>query len=126
MNLLGLGILRAQGGTRGGKEVGVFRFNGGFLRQLQGPDEGLFQFRQEMQGAAQKGHLAPDGFAAGQARNGLVHHGLENGGCQVSAAGALVDQGLNVGFGKDAAAGGDGVNLLIIGRLGVEPGSVSL
>ena len=126
VNLLGLGILRAQGGTRGGKEVGVFRFNGGFLRQLQGPDEGLFQFRQEMQGAAQEGDLAPNGLAAGQTRNGLIHHRLENGGSQVRPAGPLVDQGLDVRFGEHAAPGGDGVDLLIVGRFLVQAQGIGL
>ena len=66
-----------------------------------------------MQRAAQEGHGAPYGLATGQAGNGLVDHRLKNGGGQVCPGGALVNQGLNVGFGKHAAPGGNGIDLLV-------------
>ena len=79
-----------------------------------------------MQGPAQKGHAAPDGLSAGQAGNGLVHHRLKNRGGQVGLGGPFVDQGLNVRFGKNTAAGGNGVNLLIVLRLPVQLPRVNL
>ena len=79
-----------------------------------------------MQRSAQKGHTAPDGLAAGQAGNGLVHHGLENGGRQVCLGGTLVDQGLDVRLGEYAAAGGDGIDLLVVFRLFVQPSGIDL
>ena len=67
-----------------------------------------------MQRTAQKCNAATDRLTAGQARNGLVHNRLENRRSQVRLGGALVDQGLNIGLGKHTAAGGDGVDDLII------------
>ena len=96
--------------------MGVFWVHGGFLGQLQGADKGGFQLRQEVQRAAQEGNGAPDGLSAGKAGNGLIHHCLKNGGGKIGPGGALVDEGLNVGFGKYAAAGGDGVHLLVVLR----------
>ena len=63
-----------------------------------------------MQGPAQKGDLAADGVAAGQAADGLFHHGLEDGGRQILAGRAFVEQRHHVGLGEDAAAGRDGID----------------
>ena len=126
IDIVAAGVLRLQSRAHGGEQVGVFRVHGGLIGELQGADKGLFQLRQKVQRPAQKGHAAPDGLAAGKAGNSLVHHRLENGGRQVRLGGALVDQRLDIRLGKDAAAGGDGVNLLVIGRLGVEPGGIGL
>ena len=106
-------ILRLQGRAHGGKKVGVFRVHRGFVRQVKGPDKGLFQLRQEMQRPAQEGHAAPYGLAAGKTRNGLIHHSLENGGCQVRLGGSFVDEGLNIRLGKNAAPGGNGIDLFV-------------
>ena len=110
------GISGLQGCAHGSKEMGIFRVNGGLIVQLQGADKGCFQFSQEMQRATQKGNTAPDGFAAGQTGNGLIHHRLKNGGRQIGAGGAFVDERLNVRLGKHAAAGGNGVQFLVICR----------
>ena len=79
-----------------------------------------------MQGAAQKCDTAPDGLAAGKAGDGLVNHGLKNGCGQVGGGRALVDEGLNIGFRKHAAAGGDGINFLIMLCLRVQSGGIGL
>ena len=78
----------------------------GFI-QLEGADKSGLQFCQEMQGAAQESDMAPDGFAAGQSADGLVDDRLENGGGQILSGGPVIDQGLDIGFGKYAAAGRD-------------------
>ena len=106
--------------------MGVFRVNGGFGGELQGADKGFFQLRQKMQGAAQKCHTPPDGLAAGKAGDGLIDHGLKNGSGQVGGGRALVDERLNVGFRKHAAAGGDGINFLIMLCLRVQSGGIGL
>ena len=87
----GLLLLSFQGSAHGGKQVRILRVNGGFLRQMQCADKGCLQLRQEVQRPAQEGNTAPDGFAAGKTRNGLVHHRLENGSCQVGLGGTVVD-----------------------------------
>ena len=121
-----LGIPGLQRCAHGGEEVGVFRVHGGFFRKFQGTDESGFQLRQEVQGAAQKSDGAPYGLAAGETRDGLVHHRLKNGCRQVRPGGALVDQGLNVGFGKYPAPGGNGVDLLVILRRFIEARGIGL
>ena len=96
--------------------MGIRRVHDVLRRQLQGTDEGGLQLREEMQRSPQESHAAPDGLAAGQAGNGLVHHGLENGGGQIRPGSPVVDQGLDIRFGKHAAAGGDGIDLFILLR----------
>ena len=122
----GLRLTGFQGSAHGGEEVGIFRVHHVFRCEMQGADEGLLQLRQEVEGAAQKGHAAPDGLAAGQAGNGLVHHGLEDGGGQVRQGGPFIDEGLNIRLGKDAAPGGNGVNFPVAGGLPVQTCGVSL
>ena len=77
--IVAAGVRRLQSRPHGSKEVGIVRIHRGLVGQLQGADKGLFQLRQKMQRPAQKGHAATDRLAAGKARNGLVHHRLENG-----------------------------------------------
>ena len=79
-----------------------------------------------MQRPAQKGNTAPNGLSAGKARDGLVHHGLEDGCGKIGGGRALVDEGLNVGFGKHAAARGNGVELSVFRCCLVEPRGVRL
>ena len=73
-----------------------------------------------MEWAAQKGDGSPNGFAAGKAGNRLVYHRLKNRGGKVGFCGTFVDQRLDVGFGKDSASGGDGVNSFVVCGLGVQ------
>ena len=93
-----------QGRPHGNIEMGVLREDDLLVFQIQGLDEPFPKFRQEMQGSAQKGYVAFDGPAAGQAGNGLVHHRLENGSRNVFLLCAFIDQRLDVRFGKNAAA----------------------
>ena len=79
-----------------------------------------------MKRAAQESHMSADRFTAGQAADGLVYHRLENGGGQVFFCRALVDQGLDIGLGKNAAAGGDGVNSFIIFGIFIQTGGIRL
>ena len=106
--------------------MGIFRIDDGFIGQLQRPNEGLFQFRQEMQRAAQEGDTTADGFTAGQTGNSLIDHGLENGRRKVGLCCPLIDERLNVGLGKYTAAGGDGVDLAIRGCGFIKAGGIGL
>ena len=115
-----------HGRADGGEKMGVLRCDDMVVRQMQGPDKGLPQLRQEMQGPSQKGHVAPDGLSAGQAGDGLVDHGLEDGGGKVFPGGPLVDQGLDIGFCKHAASCGNGVDGLIVPGVVVQALGVGL
>ena len=104
----------AQGGAHGGEAVAVVREDGVLVVQLQGLHEPLPQAHEEVEGAAQEHNLALELTALGEAGHGLVHHGLEDGGGHVLLASALVEDGLDVALGEHAAAGGDGVDLLVL------------
>ena len=118
--------LRFQRSAQRRKQVGILRIYNMLLIQLQRTDEGLLQFRQKVQRTAQKSHAAPDRLAAGKAGNGLVHHRLKDGGRQIRPGRTLVDEGLDVRLGKYAAAGGNGIDLPIVGRLLVQTGGIRL
>ncbi len=70
--------------------------------------------------------MSPDGLTAGQAGDGLVDHGLKDGGRQIFLGSALIDQGLYIGLGKHAAAGGDGIQGLVLFGIFVQAGGVRL
>ena len=61
--------------------------------------------------------MPPDRFTTCQSGNGLVHHSLKNRSGQVFLGSAFVDQRLDIGLGKYAAAGRDGVEGFIIFRI---------
>ena len=46
--------------------------------KLQCTDKGSFKLRKEVERAAQEGDVTTNGFAAGQAADGLVDHRLKN------------------------------------------------
>ena len=104
----------------------VVRRDDVFVIQFQRADEGGAQFGQEVQRAAEERHVPPNRLATGQPADGLVDDGLENGGGQVLPGGPVINQGLYVGFGKDAAARGDGVEGVIIFGIPVKARSVRL
>ena len=115
-----------HGGADGCEQMGIVRHDGVLRIQLQRADKGLAQLRQEVQRAAQKGNMPPDGLAAGQAGNGLVDHGLENGDCQILLGGSVVDQGLDIRLGKHAAAGGNGIDSLVVPGIFIQSRGVRL
>ena len=79
-----------------------------------------------MKRAAQERHVSPDGLAAGQSADGLVDHGLENRSGQVFLGGTVIDQRLNIGLGKYAAAGRDGIKRMIVLGVLIQTGGVRL
>ena len=55
-------------------------------------------------------------MAAGQAADGLIHHRLEDGRCQIFHPGAVINQRLNIRLGEHTAPGCDRIDDLIILR----------
>ena len=96
------------------------------LVQVEREVEAVTQLGEILQRAAQEGDVAADGTAACQARDGLGHDSLEDGGGHVLGAGAFVEQRLDVGLGKDAAAAGDGIDGGGVGRELVEAARVGV
>ena len=101
--------LPAPGGPQGHVVEGVFRAAAG---EAQGLVKTFPQLGQEGEGAPQVQHLPLDTPPLGQPGDGLVHHRPEDTGGHVLLPGPLVQQGLDVGLGKDTAAAGDGVGAL--------------
>ena len=79
-----------------------------------------------MERSAQESYIAADRLAAGQAADGLVYDRLKNGSRQILAGRPFIDQRLDVGLGEYAAAGGDGIDGLIIFRVFIEAHGVCL
>ena len=117
---------KAQGRAERHHVLGVREGDNVVGREPERGDEAFAQFGQEMQRPAEEGDLAPDGVAAGQPADGLFHHGLKDGGGEVFARDALVEQGHHVGLGEHAAAGRDGVQRPVARRQLVEPGGVGV
>ena len=119
-------FLRVQRGTDGREQVGVVRRDDVLVVQFQGADEGRPQFREEMERSAEECHMSADRLAAGQSADGLVDHRLEDGRRQVFFGRAVVDQRLDIGFGKYTAARRDGVERVIVFRVFIQAGRVRL
>ncbi len=101
----GAGVVRrAQGRAQSNHVLRVGQIDNFFGAQTQGGDELPPQFVQKVQRPAQKGHIAANGVPARETADGLLHHGLKDGGRQIGAGRALVEQGNNIRFGEHAAA----------------------
>ena len=120
-----VGLMR-HGGAARHKQVSVLGHNAVLLVQVEREVEAVTQLGEVLQRAAQEGDVAADGTAARQARDGLGHDGLENRRSDVLGAGALVEQRLHVGLGKDAATAGDGIDGGGVGRELVEAARVGV
>ena len=123
-----VGLVR-HGGAACYKQVGVLGHDAVLLVQVEREVEAVAQLGEVLQWAAQEGDVTANGSTACQARDGLGHDSLEDGRGDVLGAGALVEQRLHVGLGKDAAAAGDGIDgggvgrkLVEAARVGVEQG----
>ena len=100
-----------------GHEIGaVLHVHHVFRCQFQGLDKAFLQFRQKGQGPAEEGHVALDFASLGQVADGLVHDGLEDGLGDILPRSAVVHEGLDIRFGEYAAAAGDGIDALGLGR----------
>ena len=92
------------------KQMRIFGDNCCFVRQLECFNEPLAQLGKEMQRAAQKSNMPPNGLAARQPRDGLVDNCLKNRSRQILFFRALIDKRLNVRFREYTAARSNRVN----------------
>ena len=99
-----------QSGAAGHEQVGVGRADHMLVIEVECHTEALAQLGEVLQGAAQEGDVTADGTAACKTGDGLRHDRLEDGGSHVLGLGTLVEQGLHVGLGENAATAGDGVD----------------
>ena len=120
-----VGLVR-HGGAARHKQVSVLGHNAVLLVQVEREVEAVAQLGEVLKRAAQEGDVAANGTAARQARDGLGHDGLEDGSGDVLGAGAFVEQRLDVGLGKDAAAASDGIDGGGVGREFVKAAGVSV
>ena len=120
-----VGLVR-HGGAARHKQVSVLGHDTVLLVQVEREVEAVAQLGEVLQRAAQEGDVAADGTAARQARDSLGHDSLEDGGRHVLGAGAFVEQRLDVGLGKDAAAAGDWIDGGGVGRELVEAAGVGV
>ena len=120
-----IGLVR-HGGAARHKQVSVLGHDTVLLVQVEREVEAVAQLGEVLQRAAQEGDVAADGTAARQTRDGLGHDSLEDGGGHVLGAGALVEQRLDVGLGKNAAAAGNGIDGGGVGREFVKAAGVSV
>ena len=70
--------------------------------------------------------MSPNRFTTGKTADGLIYHCLENGSSQVLFRSSVIDQGLDICFGKNTASGCNGIKGLIIFCIFVQPWSVCL
>ena len=118
--------LARQSSARCNKEVGVLWQDNVLVVQVKRDVEATAQLREVLQRAAEKRDVAADRVTTGQARDGLVCNGLEDGGCDVGRSSTLVEQRLNIGLSKNAAARCNWVDLLDVFCQLVEAGCVGL
>ena len=118
--------LARQSSARCNKEVSVLWQDNMLVIQVKRDIEAATQLREVLQRAAEKRDVAADRVTAGQARDGLVCNGLEDGSSDVGRSGTLVEQRLNVGLSKNAAARCNWVDLLDVFCQLVEAGCIGL
>ena len=109
----GSAVFRIAGSAHRHEHIGVVGENGGFLRQMERVDKPLPQSFKEEQRSAEKQHLALDLPSLSQTGNGLIDHRLKDARGDILLARALIEQRLDIGLGKYAAAGRNGVQLLV-------------
>ena len=81
-----------------------------FFLQTQGLNKAFPQFREKIQGPSKESNVPFDGPPTSKTTDGLVDNSLKNRGGKILPAGSLIDQRLNIGFGKDTAAGSNGIH----------------
>ena len=119
-------FLRVHGTAHGGEQVGIVHIDRMLVIELQGAYKRFFELGEEVQRSAQKSDMTPDGLAAGQSADGLIDHCLKNRGGQVLLGGSFIDQGLDIGFGENTAAGRDRIKGAVSAGIGIEPRRIGL
>ena len=97
-----------------------------FVVQLQCSDKCNLQFGKKMKRAAQKSNVAFDGFTACKSADGLIYYSLKNRSRQIFFGCSVIDQGLDISFGKYTAAGCDSIKRLVTFGILIQTGCVRL
>ena len=111
----GIQLIHGQGSAQGHNGVGVVGADHLVFGEAQTLGKDLDQGGVVGEGAALKDNRRGHFQALGQAADGLLGDGVEGGQGDVGPAGALVQQGLDIGLGENAAAARNAVDLLALG-----------
>ena len=111
-------------GTDGYIQFPMVRDDHIFISDVQGLLEPFAESGLESERPAEEGHFSVHRPPAGETGNSLVHHGLEDGKGDIFMGNAFIQESLDIGLRKNAAAGSDGVNLLCLRSQLTETGSI--
>ena len=115
-----------KGRAHGGEQVGIGDLDDMLLIQMKLTDKGGLQLGQKVKRTSEKCDVSADRLSLSKAGDGLNDHGLKNGGGKIFLAGSVIDERLNVGFGKNSAPRGDRIEGFIAFGVLIEPGSICL
>ena len=114
-----LGIIRECRADRD-EIIAVIHIDNVIRIELQCFDKAFFQFREKMQGTAEKGNIAVDGTPLREVSDGLVDDRLKDRQSNVRLCRTIVHECLDIRLGKHAAARGNRVDALALLRKGIE------
>ena len=81
---------------------------------MQGADKTVSEFRHKVKRAAEEGDVSANRLSLCKTGDSLVTNRLKNGSREVFSRSTFVDERLNIRFGKNTAACGNGINHLIV------------
>ncbi len=113
-------LFRVEGTPHGREEVRILHIYDVLVVEMELTDKCRAQLCQEVERAAEKGHMSSDRLALCEAGDGLNHNCLENRGSQVLLSRAVIDEGLDIGLCEYAAAGRNGIERLVVLRVLVQ------
>ena len=104
-------VLCTEGCTHCYIKQAVFRAD---AFDIQNTVKGITQTAHKGERTAKIQHIAADWTAFGKTGDGLACYSVEDAGCQVAFFRTLVEQRLDIAFGENTAAAGDGVGVLCL------------
>ena len=104
-------VLGTEGCTHCYIKQAVFRAD---TFDIQNTVKGIAQTAHKGERTAKIQHITADGTAFGKTGDGLACYSVEDAGCQVAFFRTLVEQRLDIAFGENTAAAGDGVGVLCL------------
>ena len=104
-------MLGAEGCTHCYIKQTVFRAD---ALDIQNTVKGITQTAHKGERSAEVQHIAADGTAFGKTCDGLTGYSVEDAGCQVAFFRTLVEQRLDIAFGENTAAAGNGVGVVCL------------
>ena len=112
--------------AHGREQVGIGDLDDMLLIQMKLTDKGSLQLGQKVKRASEKRDMSANRLSLSKAGDGLNDHGLKDGSRQILLAGSVVDERLNVGFGKHSAPCGNRIKGFIALGILIEAGSICL